>query len=289
VVFGEVLYDCYPDGRRVLGGAPFNVAWHLVGFGLAPWFVSAVGNDAAGAAVRLAMADWGLDDSGLSTLDGLPTGNVQVRFEHGEPSYDIAPDQAWDRIGPAAVNNRLEPLLVYHGTLAMRTAASRRSLAALVARCAAPVFVDLNLRPPWWSTDTAIEALGRARWVKLNRAELSQLAGSKADLERQALALIRCHDLELVIVTRGADGATAVDAGGQVVRAAPSAGTRCVDPVGAGDAFCAVIVAGIVHSWPIATSLERAQAFAASVIGMAGATSNDRRLYEQHRRQWRND
>ncbi len=28
-VFGEVLFDHFPDGRRVLGGAPFNVAWNL--------------------------------------------------------------------------------------------------------------------------------------------------------------------------------------------------------------------------------------------------------------------
>ena len=28
-VFGEVLFDQFPDGANVLGGAPFNVAWHL--------------------------------------------------------------------------------------------------------------------------------------------------------------------------------------------------------------------------------------------------------------------
>jgi fructokinase len=33
VVFGEVLIDEFPDGQRVLGGAPFNVAWHLTAFG----------------------------------------------------------------------------------------------------------------------------------------------------------------------------------------------------------------------------------------------------------------
>ena len=35
VVFGEVLFDCFPDGSRVLGGAPFNVAWHCQAFWLA--------------------------------------------------------------------------------------------------------------------------------------------------------------------------------------------------------------------------------------------------------------
>ena len=48
VIFGEVLFDHFPDGARVLGGAPFNVAWHLQAFGSAPLFVSRVGNDPAG-------------------------------------------------------------------------------------------------------------------------------------------------------------------------------------------------------------------------------------------------
>lgn len=47
-IFGEVLFDHFPDGSRVLGGAPFNVAWHTQAFGLAPCFISRIGNDPAG-------------------------------------------------------------------------------------------------------------------------------------------------------------------------------------------------------------------------------------------------
>ena len=47
-VFGEVLFDHFPDGSRVLGGAPFNVAWHLQAFGQSPRFISRIGNDPAG-------------------------------------------------------------------------------------------------------------------------------------------------------------------------------------------------------------------------------------------------
>lgn len=45
-IFGEVLFDHFPDGNQVLGGAPFNVAWHLQAFGQSPCMVSRVGNDA---------------------------------------------------------------------------------------------------------------------------------------------------------------------------------------------------------------------------------------------------
>ncbi len=60
-IFGEVLFDHFADGTRVLGGAPFNVAWHLQAFGQAPWFISRTGNDPDGEAVRAAMRDWGMD------------------------------------------------------------------------------------------------------------------------------------------------------------------------------------------------------------------------------------
>ncbi len=40
MIFGEVLFDCFPDGASILGGAPFNVAWHLHAFGQSPLFIS---------------------------------------------------------------------------------------------------------------------------------------------------------------------------------------------------------------------------------------------------------
>ena len=48
LIFGEVLFDVYPDGTEILGGAPFNVAWHLQGFGVSPLMISRVGKRIAG-------------------------------------------------------------------------------------------------------------------------------------------------------------------------------------------------------------------------------------------------
>ena len=33
MIYGELLFDIYPTGEEVLGGAAFNVAWHFEGFG----------------------------------------------------------------------------------------------------------------------------------------------------------------------------------------------------------------------------------------------------------------
>ena len=58
-IFGEVLFDHFPDGNRVLGGAPFNVAWHLQAFGQSPRLVSRIGRDPEGRQVREAMRSLG--------------------------------------------------------------------------------------------------------------------------------------------------------------------------------------------------------------------------------------
>lgn len=55
LIFGEVLFDVFPDGQRVLGGAPFNVAWNLHQLGEPVCFVGGIGNDPAGAAVQARM------------------------------------------------------------------------------------------------------------------------------------------------------------------------------------------------------------------------------------------
>jgi fructokinase len=85
VVVGEVLFDVFPDDDRILGGAPFNVAWHLQAFGLDPLLITRIGDDADGTAVVDAMSSWGMDLSGVQTDAGAPTGEVRVRGERGEP------------------------------------------------------------------------------------------------------------------------------------------------------------------------------------------------------------
>ncbi len=79
-IFGEVLFDHFPDGKRVLGGAPFNVAWHLQAFGLAPRFISRVGADAEGESVLTAMREWGMDTQAVQIDAHRPTGRVSVQI-----------------------------------------------------------------------------------------------------------------------------------------------------------------------------------------------------------------
>lgn len=284
VLFGEVLFDRFPDGRRALGGAPFNVAWHLAGFGLNPRLISAVGCDPAGEEIRAEMSAWGMDTSGLQTDPDHPTGVVQVSLEGGEPSYAILPDQAYDFIRPPT---GITPgALLYHGTLAARAPTSARTLKSL-RRDASLIFVDVNLRAPWWSPAETRSLLDGAHWVKLNRDELRALADDPdRPLAEQSMRLLARHRLAGLIITLGAEGALGLTAEGDPVLLAPPPVSGIADTVGAGDAFAAVALIGLIHSWPLELLIERAQSFAAQIIAQRGAVSPDRALYERLASAW---
>lgn len=283
-VFGEVLFDCFPDGARVLGGAPFNVAWHLQAFGLEPVFVSRLGEDEPGAEILRAMGAWGMDVSGVQVDDALPTGRVRVSLRDGEPGYDIEHPVAYDAIAPPAERGPIG--LLYHGSLALRSAAAREALRSLLASEPECVFVDVNLRAPWWDRGRVLDSLRAAHWVKLNAQELALLGEPGDD---SAGRFVRSHGLNGLVLTQGASGAEVHLADGRVFRGRPQRAGAFKDAVGAGDAFAAVMICALVNDWPPELALDRALAFAARQCTRRGATVADPGHYAPLLRQWRLD
>jgi len=66
----------------------------------------------------------------------------------------------------------------------------------------------------------------------------------------------------------------------------PTATGKLMDTVGAGDAFTAVIILGLLHDWDLEQTLQRAQAFASAIVGIRGATPESRDFYTDFRQQW---
>lgn len=285
-IFGEVLFDHFPDGSCVLGGAPFNAAWHLQAFGQAPCFISRIGRDQTGQAVHDAMQDWQMDMSGLQRDIEHPTGAVQVAIEDGEPSYLIVPEQAYDFINVKDLPVMRGQGLLYHGTLALRNAVSRATLQTLKQQHAGRVFMDVNLRAPWWQKDEVLALVNAADWVKLNHHELQALNGESADLNKTMQSFLENHRLQGLVVTRGAEGAVALNAAGEYASVAPVESLTVVDTVGAGDAFAAVLMLGIQLKWSLPQTLERAQSFASALVGRRGATVHDSAFYQPFIADW---
>src|SRR5690606_28906855 len=204
---------------------------------------------------------------GLQVDPEHPTGTVQVSLRGGEPSYEIVADQAYDHVdGQRALASipGHEDAILYHGSLALREWQSRETLAALRAAMQGGVLMDVNLRAPWWDRDSVHALMARATWIKLNEDELTAL-GTGESAEARVDNLLEHFDLDAVILTRGADGALVAAADGtRLSRPAPPV-DGLVDTVGAGDAFSAVVLLGLIRGWGWDTILDRAARFAARV------------------------
>ena len=280
VVFGEVLFDCFPTGEQALGGAPFNVAWHLAALGTDPCLVSAIGDDDLGRQILAAMNNWNMRTDGVQINREYPTGRVEVRIVDGQPSYQISEDVAYDHILADLLPASDADFILYHGTLALRHKESQQAFDALAARQGCQLFVDVNLRSPWWDKGAVLHHLKRARWAKMNTDELAELGFADPNIDHAMAGLMRQTTLEQLIVTRGADGALVRTRAGELVPVPAPPIKRYIDTVGAGDAFAAVYLQGLLHDRPIEKNIRWAQQLAADIIGMRGAIPTDTTLYQ---------
>ncbi|HLE57358.1 MAG TPA: PfkB family carbohydrate kinase, partial [Rhodothermia bacterium] len=73
VGLGEVLWDIFPDERR-LGGAPANVAYHAAVLGNESVVASRVGGDTLGTDLTEQLSDRGVDVACIQTDTEHPTG-----------------------------------------------------------------------------------------------------------------------------------------------------------------------------------------------------------------------
>lgn len=252
VCFGEILWDFLPDALYP-GGAPFNVAYHLSRHGCSVHLVSAVGADPLGDELRRRLADWGIDTAGLRRQPHKPTGYVRAQLSaEGSPAYDIARNVAWDGIEPGGRSLaacRKAGALVF-GSLAQRTSANQQALETLLEALPAGALriFDVNLRPPHIDRPLLRRLARQASLLKLNAAEAAYLVGQEDERpgreERDARVLAERSGCRSIVITAGARGA------GWLLDGAwhwePAHRVKVVDTIGAGDAFLATMVAGLL-------------------------------------------
>lgn len=296
LIFGEVLFDIFDHKNSVPGGAPFNVAWHLQGFGLQPFFVSRIGSDENGNNIIQRMKEWGMFLPGVQKDDQHPTGTVSVTTKNGEPEFDIHAEQAYDFINfdrlQKFIENSSYPLL-YHGTLAIRNKVSRETLTMIKRNTGSKIFLDVNLRKPWWNGELVAQQITEAHWTKCNADELkliAEIAGVyDENLHDLANKICKIFSLEFLIVTLGAKGALIIDKNEQLNTIRPKPVSKLMDTVGAGDGFSAVAILGILNNWKTQIILSRATDFAAKICEIQGATLNDHNYYNSLLNTWENE
>jgi len=135
---------------------------------------------------------------------------------------------------------------------------------------------DINLRPPHEDTDAIRKSLQRADVVKINRSELLKLAGwyGLPKTERDATAALAAKfSCSVVCVTRGREGAALWRDGEWTEH--PGFEVEVRDTVGAGDAFLAMMLTGLLAGSDSASILQNANLIGAYVATQFGAVPLD--------------
>ena len=275
VSIGEVVWDIFPD-RQVLGGAPVNVAYHLMCLGIPANIITRIGRDERGDKTLRQLRELGLPTDGVQVDPALATGTVQITFnERNEHHFDIISPAAWDNLQLATAEEIIgsEPFGLVFGTLAQRNEASREVIRSLWEK-AAVTFYDVNLRPPFTTQELVRESLDAADVIKVNGDELVIIAGwygiDAVDGRSAAADLLAQLGAGVIVVTEGAEGAWLLAGGRYYSSYAPH--VEVVDTVGAGDAFFAAFIHGYLKKDSWQELLVRANKRGSYVASCAGAT-----------------
>jgi fructokinase len=273
ICFGEVLWDTFADGKKP-GGAPMNVAMHLVQQGVDVAFASRVGEDPSGDELAEYLKLNGLFSELIQRDDQLPTCQVTVELDKNQQAAYIIPEPvSWDNIQTDSILTQAaeQASAIIFGSLACREEITRDTLLNLLDETKALKIFDVNLRAPHYTLSTIETLTAKADVVKMNEDEAKLLiGGSNNDLREQINEFRSKFHSKTICVTRGEHGAIVwhdhefYDSPG--CPAAPGG-----DSVGAGDSFLATFVAGLLAGQPMQDVVDKACAVGAFVAGKRGA------------------
>lgn len=246
VVAGEALVDVVVDhdgdSSETPGGSPLNVAVGLARLDVDATLITQVGHDERGGAVVAHVTASGAEVVAVPTRSGRTSLATARLDEGGAAAYDF--DLEWTL--PA---QELPPCRALHvGSLGTLLEPGRASVADLVDQAVGRdlfVSMDANLRESFvddrarvWD---AVRELGsRCTLVKLSDED-AELLDPDNDVDDVARELLTGARTRLVLLTRGAAGATAFSTEGAFHTTGRP--VEVVDTVGAGDAFMAATLA----------------------------------------------
>ncbi|MEU9329021.1 sugar kinase [Streptomyces canus] len=289
VTFGETMAALRAQGALRLGGglglsvagAESNVAIGLARLGHRVRWAGRVGADELGALVLRTLRAEGVDiDHAVTDDTDRPTGLLLTEPRLGtltRVSYYRA-GSAGSAVSPADVLPALTPgtrILHLTGiTPALSRSATEAVLAAATTAREAGITVclDVNYRSRLWSTDRARTALrpllDHTDLLIASEDELPLVLEQPGADEAEAVKGILAAGVTEVVVKRGARGATSVTADGATDRAARQ--VDAVDLVGAGDAFVAGYLSGLLDGADVPARLHRAVTTAAFAVATRG-------------------
>jgi 2-dehydro-3-deoxygluconokinase len=251
--------------RRYIAGAESNLAIGLSRLGQTAGWFSRVGDDEFGRAIVFRIRGEGVDTSHVLSDPSAPTGLVirerrevgpieQVYYRRGSAASLLSPA---DLDASYLSNARYLHLTGITPALSESCRETVFAAAEMAHAAGVKVVLDPNYRSKLWSTSEAREvmrSLAARSDIVLPGMDEAVLLTGESDPELAARELIGLGP-ELVVIKLGAAGALALDGNGQVTRASAVHIERIVDPVGAGDAFAAGLLTGMLRDFPLQDAL----------------------------------
>jgi len=275
------------DFERHIAGAEANVAVGLARLEHKVAYLGRVGADGFGTAIVRKLRGEGVDVGHL-VVDAEGRTGVLFRERRALGAIDVVYHRAGSaasHLGPGDIDQAVDDG-VFEGARWLHLTGITPALsisaraAALRARDVArergmTISLDVNLRRRLWSDTEAAPVLrDLAEGIDVILGSPDELAvlvaadatGEPADL----LAAIVAAGHATAVAKLGSDGVLAIETGGEAVRVAGIAVAQIVDPVGAGDAFCAGFIAGRLDGVDLTAALRMGNACGALAVAAAG-------------------
>ncbi len=280
---GELLWDILPEGPR-LGGAPANFSVMAGRLGNHSAILSRIGRDDLGREAVHRLDPLPADTSFLQIDPAHETGRVTVSFNNGQPEYTIHQPAAWDSMELSDEWVRLAERAdaICFGSLAQRSIESRQTIQTLAAQTSSRCIriFDVNLRPPFYSSEVIQESLELASVMKMNDTEvplvlalLGMPAEDGAELDSLHLGanrmLTEFPTLQLVAITCGGNGSLLVTR--EEWNRHPGFPIRVADTIGAGDAFTAAMAHYLLRGAELPVLNEAGNRWGSWVASQSGA------------------
>lgn len=271
IVCGEALMDVFatadtPTGMLMdarVGGSPLNVAIGLARLAQPVAFLGALSTGFLGDRLARALAEEGVSPGCVARLDAPTTLGLVGLDALGVPSYAFYGEGCADRLLPLGALDAVPATAsaLHFGSYAMVVEPVASTQRALVERMAGRVLVAydpnirLNVEPDLqrWR-DTLAWMLPRTQLLKISDEDLGLLFPGQAP-DTLAAAWLQAG-VELVVLTRGGDGATAWTHGARAD--VPGRRVDVVDTVGAGDTFQAALLTWLAEHRRLAPGALRA-------------------------------
>jgi sugar/nucleoside kinase (ribokinase family) len=257
------------------GGCASNTGVSLVKLGARVGLIGKVGDDIFGEFIIRDMNEKGLDTSGITVSSRFSTSKTIIIPVKGEDRRFIHviganADLGYDDLDLAMIQSSRA---LYIGGFLLQPKMDQKAIARLFrfARergivTALDVIVPSDFRG---NVEDSVAAVLPFTDIFLPNIDEATLLTGSADPLEQARIFNR-SGCKVVVITMGEEGTLVID-GDQALRSA-SFGVDVVDPSGAGDAFDAGFIWGLLQGWELKRTLTFASALGASACLELGAT-----------------